>query len=245
MALLCDITAASVAVATFSDVTYCCGKPILDMAGNNNIPWKDTIRIGTYVYLGMVFLEVYPVIRKGFPFNIVNPLVGFVITLAMFFNNNKIQALAMWAVETAAIVCEFALFRLKLRQMANQEKELREVGLQTKSVRDIREGEEPDEPQKELSRLRQRYYQLKEDQLQENTVVWYLAIASYINIALSILVLTAILVISQGGGLCVDEFNLPNPFDLDQLGRCSYCANTTGVCNVCTDTVQQCYYPFY
>ena len=101
LALLCDLAAAVVAVVTFNDVTYCCGRPILDFAAN--IQWKTATRFATYTYLALVVLEVYPVMRKGFPFNIVNPVLGFMIMFAMFWDDSKTAALIMWGVETAAV----------------------------------------------------------------------------------------------------------------------------------------------
>jgi len=243
MTLVCDLVAAIVAFVTFQDVTYCCGTPILQIAGQ--LHWKLLIRVLTYVYLAMVFLEIYPVVRQGFPFNIVNPLVGFVITFAMFFDDSMVEALTLWVIETTAIICEYALYRLKVRQNTQNAKELKEVGRKTKRLRKAGEDEDPDAPQQELTELRQRYYQLKEDQSTDKTMLWYLATGCYVNIVLSLIVLTLILTISQGGGLCVDNFKIPNPFNLDQLGSCPLCENVTnGVCEICTNETSQCYYPY-
>lgn len=245
LALVCDFTSAIVAVVTFHDVTYCCGEPILNFAGD--FPWKNIIRALTYSYIVMVFLEIYPVVRKGFPFNVVNPLVGFVITFAMFFDDSKVEALIMWAIETAAIICEFILYRLKVYQRRHNEKELVRVGrLTKKEPREVEEGENPDAPEKELKKIRQRYYQLKQDQLLDKSMLWYLRLACYINIFLSALVLAIIIFIARGGGLCIHNSQPPNPFNLDQIGECPLCQNATGtaVCEICSDDVKQCYYPY-
>ena len=61
VALICDFGAALLAVIAFSDVTYCCGKPILNIAGD--FPWKTVIRVATWLYLLLVCAEVYPVLR--------------------------------------------------------------------------------------------------------------------------------------------------------------------------------------
>jgi hypothetical protein len=243
LVLLCDMSAGIVAVVTFSDVTYCCGKPILDIAGGS-IPWKETIRYSTYVYLAMVFLEIYPVVRKGFPFNIVNPLVGFAITFAMFFDDSKTEALIMWGIESAGVFSEYFLYRLKIRDVANNAKLIKEVGRQTKHGRAPKEGEDPAIAARELTQMRQKYYQLKQEELTDHTLLWYLGMGCYANGILSLIVLTLILTISQSGGLCVDDFDLPNPFDMDQLGRCSLCKEVLGVCEICTDVKEQCYYPY-
>ena len=158
------------------------------------------------MYLALVFLEIYPVVRRGFPFNIVNPIIGFAITFAMFFDDSKTEALIMWGIESAGVFSEFMLYRLKIRDVANNEILLREVGLKTKNLRAPIEGEDPAGPQRELTQMRQKYYQLKEDELTDKTLLWYLALGCYANAILALLVLTMILVISQSGGLCVDDF---------------------------------------
>ena len=241
-ALLCDVAGAIVAVVTFSDVTYCCGDPILDAAGT--IPWKQVIRGLTYAYLVMVFLEIYPAVRKGFPFNIVNPLVGFLVTIAMFFYDTEFQALLMWAVETASIVFEFILYRLKVRQIENNKVEIVEVGRKTKKLRKLREGEDPDAPVREQKEMRQKYYQLKQEQATDHTLLWYLGAGCYVNIVLSLIILTLIIVMGQSGGLCVNDFGIPNPFDLNQIGRCPLCPDASEYCEICTDETSQCYYPY-
>lgn len=243
MALICDVGAAVVALVTFSDVTYCCGDPILDIAGGH-IPWKHAIRALTYAYLALVFLEIYPVVRQGFPFNVVNPLIGFLITFAMFFDDSKTEALIMWGVESAAILCEYVLFRLKVLQIANQEIEIHEVGQKTKMLRAPRDGEDPDEPARERKKLRQRYYQLKQEQATDNTLLWYLGAGCYVNIVLALIVLVLVIVIAQGGGLCINDFEIPNPFDLNQIGRCPLCADDSELCEICTEETTQCYYPY-
>lgn len=162
----------------------------------------------------------------------------------MFFDDSKTEALIMWGIETAAVLCELALYRVKARQQVLRARELKEVGRQTKSLRKRREGEDDEAPSREQKEIRQRYYQLKEDRAADKTLQWYLGLGCTVNILLSLFVLAVILTIAQGGGLCVDNFNVPNPFDLDQLSRCPLCTNTTGVCEICSDDMQQCFYPY-
>lgn len=242
MALICDAIAAVVAIMTFTDVTYCCGEPILNIAGT--VPWKEMIRVLTYIYLGLVFMEVYPVVQKGIPVNLINPIVGFTITFAMFFSDTLKQALSMWIVESAAVICEYVLYRLKVRQTFLREKEIVEVGRKTQARRSLKDGEDPDAPARELSEARQKFYQLKQDQLTDNTLTWYLGVGCYLNIILGIAMLTLIIVVNRGGGLCIHDFKVPNPFLRDQLSSCPLCEGTTGTCEICTDDVEQCFYPY-
>lgn len=124
LSLLADLSAACVAIITFNGVTYCCGEPILNF-GSLNIPWETVIRVLTYLYLVLVLAEAYPVLDKGYPFNLVNPLLGYIITIAMFFDDSKAEALIMWCIETFAVICEYGIycFRSYQRDWLNNEVE--------------------------------------------------------------------------------------------------------------------------
>lgn len=243
LSMACDLAAAIVALVTFDEVTECCGKPILSMAGE--LPWQQITRSLTIIYVVLVCLEVYPVVRRGFPFNIVNPILGFTITFAMFFDDSLAEALIMWAVESAAVICEFTLFRLKVRQITLNERELKRIGALTKAPRELRDGEDPDAPQRELTEMRQKFYQLKQEQVTDHSLVWYLTVGCYINIFLSLVVLLLVVFISRDGGICIDNFQVPNPFASNQNSRCNLCSNVTeGICEVCSENYKQCYYPY-
>jgi hypothetical protein len=239
-ALLADISAALTAIITFNGVAYCCGTPILNNGGTN-IPWHTLIRILTYVYLALVFLEIYPVVKKGFPFNLVNPLVGFIITLAMFFDDSKVQALMMWGIETFAVLCEFGVFRLKVIEKAQRAKDVKRIGKLTN--KEFADDVDIEEAKKELKKTRQRYYQLQQEQLYEDKVLWYLRVGVYINISLVLMFLALIICISQAGGLCVHGDTLPNPFNLHPLDSCTLCEGD-GMCEICSEEEDQCYFPY-
>lgn len=70
--LLLDFVAAMVSITNYSGVTECCGVPIFSLVFVN-VNWSGAIRIITYVYLVMIFAEIIPVVRKGIPFNLLNP----------------------------------------------------------------------------------------------------------------------------------------------------------------------------
>ena len=240
-ALLADLSAALVAIITFNGVAYCCDEEILNFGGTD-IPWHTFIRILTYLYLGLVFCEVYPVVRKGFPLNLANPLIGFIISIAMFFDDSKVEALVMWAIETLAVMFEFIVFRLKVVQKAQRAREVKRVAKQTKRTPD--DDEDIEKAARDLKKVRQRYYQLKEEQEAEDKVLWYLRLGVYINMALVLLFLAIIICISQSGGLCVNGESVPNPFNLNQKENCGECADVQGFCEVCTEEIRQCYFPY-
>jgi hypothetical protein len=111
LTLLFDFIAAMVSITTYDGVTTCCGVPIFSLAADIN--WNLAIRITTYVYLIMIFAEILPVLRKGLPFNLLNPMLGFTITFAMFFDDRIPEALCMWIIEAVAIFLEFLVYRLQ------------------------------------------------------------------------------------------------------------------------------------
>jgi hypothetical protein len=109
--LILDLTAAIVAITTYNGVTICCEQPMMNIAGKFN--WSLLTEIVTYMYILLILLEAIPVVRDGFPFNLFNPLMGFLITFAVFFNDSIVEAISMWVIETMAVACEAYIFRLK------------------------------------------------------------------------------------------------------------------------------------
>lgn len=244
--ILADIGAAVVAVVTFNGVTYCCGEPILNVGGID-LPWKVIIRVMTYIYLALIFAEIYPVVKKGFPFNIVNPFFGLIVAVAMFFDDSKSEALLMWGIETFAVLCEYGILLLKMNQRKFLAKEVKKASKMTSRKREERFREtalDKDEAEAEISRNRQEYYRLKLEQKREAKLLWYLRVACYINIALVCIMLSLIVVISHAGGLCVHDDAAPNPFSFNQLSKCPACTEIDGSCEVCADGVKQCYFPY-
>lgn len=246
LAMVSDIGAAIVAIVTFNGVTYCCGNPILNFDGMN-LPWDIIVRILTWVYLGLILVEIYPVVKMGIPFNIVNPLFGLVVAVAMFFDDSKSQALLMWGIETLAVLCEYGILLLKMHQREFLAREVKKAGKLTSRKREERFLEtaiDKDEAEAEIARNRQEYYRLKLEQKREAKLLWYLRLANYINISLVCIMLGLIVVISNAGGLCVHDNAAPNPFSLNQLAKCPACTEIDGFCEVCGENVKQCYFPY-
>jgi hypothetical protein len=111
MVLLFDFIAALVAVTTYNGATTCCGVPVFSMVLKIN--WDTCFRVVTYLYLIVILAEIIPVVRQGLPFNLLNPTLGFAITIGMFIDDSLAQAVFMWMMEALAIFCEFLVYRMK------------------------------------------------------------------------------------------------------------------------------------
>mmetsp|Transcript_52854 Transcript_52854/g.128168 ORF Transcript_52854/g.128168 Transcript_52854/m.128168 type:complete len:786 (+) Transcript_52854:191-2548(+) len=136
VALFCDFLAAMVAITTYSGTTYCCGEPILSVAGD--FDWDLCIQIVTILYLFLIFLEILPVVRDGFPFNLLNPIVGFLITFAVFFNDRIAEAVIMWIIEAAAVSCETAVYFLRRKAFNDRQERLMKTEQQVLELRGVK-----------------------------------------------------------------------------------------------------------
>ncbi|CAB9526566.1 expressed unknown protein [Seminavis robusta] len=240
---LCDATAAIVSLVQFSGVQECCGQPIMNLSGLS-VNWSTIIRYATIFYLILILLEVYPVLRRGFPFNIVNPLIGFLITFALFFDDSYLEALIMWCIETFAVLSEFAMYRVKIRQVNMRAIEIKK--LMPKTTKKKEAWEDEDAYLKELHKARRKYYVLKQEQRMDKRVLQYLHLAVYMNIVMSSVVLMLILVIARNGGMCIVNNQFPNPFQSNPLEKCTYCNDPSEFCEECNDATEtyQCYFPY-
>lgn len=263
IALCLDYIAAIVSLATYGGVTTCCEEPIFNFAANIN--WNKFILIFTYVYLVMLFLEIFPVMRKGLPFNLLNPLLGFTITVAMFFDDRIIEAAIMWAIEAMAVLFESLVYRLKFifskRTKGRIQDCTNELALRKDKSRRTLNGsvdsfddsiETQEEPVKtDFSKLDNFRIERERRHLQmalnaEEVHLRYYFIGTIVNIGLVILSLSLIIGIARNGGLCIYHMQAPDPFNTDQLGLCNKC-NGTGACQVCDTSgnrEHQCYFPY-
>ena len=150
-ALILDFVAAIVSIATYDGVAECCGVPIYDVVAKVN--WNVGIRVLTWIYLTAVFLEVIAVLRTGIPFNLINPVMGFIIFFAMFFDDRTFEAISMWIIEASAIFFEFLVYRRyasiyqdKQSRLEEVEKELKGVKASKRSIRTLKyEGDSSDD----------------------------------------------------------------------------------------------------
>jgi len=240
-ALLCDLAAAIVTIASFSGNTICCGSPVLDMIGH--APWDIIIPVGSYVYTALVILEIYPVVLKGYLFNLINPALGCCLTIAMFFDDSVMLALITWGLEFLSVIFECVIYVLKVKQKKFRKKEIRRLGRLTKRSRKPLETEEQYE--KDIKKIRFQYWQLKQEHANEKKRMWYLALGNAFNLMVVGIVLVLIVFVKRAGGLCIENGVMPNPFDSNQVGRCEECAqDRSESCEVCTADTSMCYYPY-
>ena len=142
-ALILDLTVPLVSIGTYQGIHYCCGKPIPNMAGNYG---SDTaILASMYIYVVFILCETYPVLNKGLPMNLGNPMVGYLFSFAVFFHNLKlVNVIIMCCVESCSVICQvlkYCCVRLELRERKQQveicEKKMLPIREQTKSGSDL------------------------------------------------------------------------------------------------------------
>jgi hypothetical protein len=126
ISLVLDIICAIVAITTYSKVTTCCGKAVWSMGGS--LDWSKAMRVITYLYILGILIEFLPVVRQaGIPWNIFNPMFGFLLTFAVFFDDSRAEAISMWILETIAIVFDFMVYRLKAQKRMSRLTRLDEI----------------------------------------------------------------------------------------------------------------------
>ena len=128
--LFLDIIVAIVSITTFDKVTECCGEPIFSVV--STIDWTKAIQIVTYIYIIGIVCEIIPVVRERFPWNLLNPAFGLIISFSVFFDDSRLEAVCMWAFEATAVILEFVIYILKrrlyresLEHLAQLDKELK------------------------------------------------------------------------------------------------------------------------
>lgn len=65
-----------------------------------------------------------------------------------------------------------------------------------------------------------------------------------VNSVLIFITLMVVVFIARSGGLCISDYETPNPFATDQFAKCPACQGTTGRCEICSGETAQCYYPY-
>lgn len=264
VSLVLDLVNAVVAIATFTQVTTCCGKPIWSLGGTAD--WSTAMTVISYIYIFGIFLEVVPVVREsGIPWNILNPLFGFLLTFAVFFDDSRVEAISMWILESIAVGLDFLVYRLKRQKRMDKEVLLDTINVKlepffasnrkasgtkwTAMDMSFHEAaitameEETVADHREIKLLRDRRHlrhSLAEDQRHLN----YHLGGVVFNTVLIFITLIFIVAIASTGGMCVIPGTAPNPFSQDQLGICSACQGVAGKCEICTATTSQCHYPY-
>eukprot|EP00980_Cylindrotheca_fusiformis_P006014 scaffold1284_cov108-Cylindrotheca_fusiformis.AAC.28 len=267
LSMVLDFIAALVSITTYDGVTTCCGVPIFDIA-SAVINWDKFIRVTTYIYMAMIFIEAFPVFEKGIPINLINPFLGFTITFAMFFDDRILEAATMWAIEAVAVFCEVYVYRLKALDYKEGEERVNACTEELDSrkskrrlsddsfdgfardddeVGDIESSAHGDLKQLDNFRIERERRQLRVSQKTEALSLRYHFIGAIVNCGLVVLSLSLIIGVGKNGGLCIYHLEAPSIFSDGQLELCSACKDMADdVCEVCDPegTDHQCYYPY-
>ncbi|KAL3909045.1 MAG: hypothetical protein SGILL_008247, partial [Bacillariaceae sp.] len=231
------------------------------------VDWSLAMTVISYIYIFGIFLEVIPVVREsGIPWNMMNPLFGFLLTFAVFFDDSRAEAISMWILETIAVFLDFLVYRLKRQKHQEKLERLDEVNQKLEpffaSNRKAREAknygidvsfhdadilamEEDGETvadHREIKLLRDRRH-LRQWLVEDKRHLNYHLGGVLFNSVLIFITLVFIVCIATTGGMCVYDGNTPNPFSQNQLGMCNLC-DGSGVCEECNGAVPQCYYPY-
>lgn len=242
LALIPDFSAAVVSVTSFSHLVMCCGKPVVNL-GDYGFDWCKLFERLTLAYLIMVVLEIYPVVRKGLPFNLINPPLGFFLTIVLFFDQGKFDAFIMWVLEALSVLFEYVVYRLKLSQRKRLSKEVAFVEqLAQRKQRDEESQADYDEYMEEAQRL---LVGMKAKADVDDRLIRMLRYGLVLNTGLVLLILIFIILIVRAGGLCFNTAQMLNPLASDQLARCPMIVTDKMFSEVCTHEIQQCYIPYH
>jgi hypothetical protein len=260
--LFFDFICCIVAITTYSCVSTCCGRPIWNVAGI--IDWNKAVKAISIIYIVAIFLEVIPVVREGVPLNMLNPLLGFLISFAVFFDNSRAEAIVMWVFEVMAVIFEYLVYRSRYVLYRGKKLKIDEIDAQlepyivARKARKLAANQSQDsfdsfgdddeekvtEDYREIRLLRDRRY-LRSSLATERKHLRYHLVGVIFNSVLIFITLMVVIFIARSGGLCISDYETPNPFAKDQFAKCSSCLATTGTCEICTDATTQCYYPYY
>jgi hypothetical protein len=254
-----DFIAALVSITTYDGVTTCCDVPIFDIA-SALINWDKFIRITTYIYMTMIFIEIFPVFSKGLPINLMNPFLGFAITFAMFFDDRILEAVTMWAIEAIAVIFEVLVTRLKIKEFNEGEERITACTVEldfrrSKSSKSfdkaaLENDDNDDLKQLDKFRVERERRKLRIAQSAEAINLRYHYIGTIINCTLVLLSMSLIIGIGKNGGLCIYHLQAPNIFSNGQLEQCSACKDwpddAEDPCQICDDDgiEHQCYYKY-
>jgi hypothetical protein len=238
-----------------------------------NLDWSKAMAVISYLYILGILLEFLPVVRQsGIPWNMLNPMFGFLLTFAVFFDDSRTEAISMWIIETIAIFFDFLVYRLKLQKRVDRLARLDEINdllssnMKTKkkgalnsslhstrsSVRSnvdfdglgtIEEAIGGSGDHKEIKLLRERRKIRLWLQTEQLHINYHLT-GVVINSILVFITMIFIISMLTTGGLCVLSDDMPNPFSQDPLSRCPDCANVKGQCQICNPSSSMCYYPY-
>jgi hypothetical protein len=235
--LLLDALVAIVSIATFGGtVTECCGRAV--MASIPGVDWNLFMNVISYIYLIGIFLEIHPTVREGpIPWNLLNPVFGFLIGFAVFVDDSPGEAIIIWIMELGSVILEIVTYR-KLRILHQQKRQSLEK-LDDETVAEKGRG------YKKTVLLRER----REARLvvaASRKKLHYHFVGSTVNSVFVVVTLIMIIFVARGGGLCLVGGEGLDIFNGDQRARCWMCTGEDK-CENCTDSneIDQCYYPYF
>lgn len=256
--LLLDFICCIVAITTYSTITTCCGRSIWNVAGN--IDWNKAIKVMSVIYILGIFLEIVPVLRGGIPWNIFNPMFGFLISFAVFFDNGRNEAIIMWVIEVFAVFFDYLVYRSKYVVYRDKKIKLDEIEAKLEpyivasrqsaamgvdsSVHTYPVDEEETTTNYRETRLLRDRRGLRISVLVERKHLRFHLVGVIVNSVLIFITLMVVVFIARSGGLCISDYETPNPFATDQFAKCPACQGTTGRCEICSGETAQCYYPY-
>eukprot|EP00980_Cylindrotheca_fusiformis_P021425 scaffold8288_cov129-Cylindrotheca_fusiformis.AAC.3 len=234
--LILDALVGVVSIATFGSVTECCGLAV--MASIPGIDWNLFMNVISYLYLIGIFVEIHPVVREGpIPWNLINPVFGFMIGFAVFVDDSKAEAICIWIMEMGSVVMEVLTYR-RLRVIHHRKLERLE------KLQEEIPGEKGRGYKKTVLLRERRETRLIVASSQKKLQYHFVGVA--VNGVLVVVSLLMIIFVARGGGLCMVKGDGLDIFAPDQRARCFKCPGD-GRCEVCTESggIDQCYYPYF
>jgi hypothetical protein len=266
--LILDLIVGVVSISTFGDsVTMCCRKAI--MASSVSLNWNLLMKIISYLYMIGIILEIYPVVRAGpIPWNLLNPIFAFFLSLAVFVDDSKAEAISIWILESASVVLEFLTYinlkKLYKKEEQRIEKLSKNIRSERNCLKDKSDTEKGKPKEFRKMALKRERRNLRIDHSFNAKKLQYHFVGVTVNFCLVCVTLLIIILVARGGGMCYVEGEGLNLFNSDQRARCSMCAgdesnNWESKCQICKgpnddasesgdpseyDPIQ-CYYPYF
>ncbi|CAJ1945217.1 unnamed protein product [Cylindrotheca closterium] len=249
--ILLDWIVALIACLSFTQWMTCCGEPILDMPGmmnnnnNNNNNNNEIMQIFLYSYVGIVLVQIIPVVREGscIPWNLMNPIVGFVVGFVLFFNDKPMTALIIWILQISSVALQFVTYRHYSILHRESKRRLERAKAQLLERPKNRHGYQQNKRERVRRELQRRctksLYRLRKH-----------LIGVSINIVLAIATLLLIVYVARKGGMCVKDGGTPSLFLFnDEEMECSIHDPSKGTTRYETcdsdSGESECYVPFF
>jgi hypothetical protein len=249
--LILDFLVAIVSIATFGgSITTCCKQAT--MASIPGIDWNLLMNVISYIYLVGIFLEIHPVVREGpIPWNLLNPIFGSTLSFAVFVDDSKAEAIALWIMELGSVILEILTY-LKLKKLyKREERRIDKLSATIKSeCRKNPDVKKSGGDFRKNALLRDRR-NLRIEHSNSTKKLQYHFVGVTVNFTLLCLTLLLMIMVARGGGMCLVGGEGLDLFSPDQRARCSLCAEGSNgwkdKCAICMDNgdPNQCFYPYF